>query len=147
MKTVRLFLSLVIILFSATSLCSCLSDDDDEGRKVLSSKDYVITVASCKLEGVVASCGNFTKTEVLAIRKDGSTNWEAWGGIQGFNYEPGYEYRLKVNETTYLDYSMGEPAWTEHKLLEVLSIDKKETEGLPEDLIPEWYIYYVEHPL
>lgn len=142
MKTVRLFLNLVVVLFCVTSLCSCLSDDEEEdGRKILSTKDYVITVASHKLEGVVTLSGMNIKSEVLAVKKDNSNTWEAWGGIEDFNYEQGYEYRLKINETTYLDYSMGDPAWTEHKLLEVLSMEQKETEGLPENLIPDWYYY------
>ncbi len=140
MKSVKLFLGLVVALFCATCLCSCLSDDDEEeGLKVLSSKDYVITVASHKLEGVISSCGNNFKCEVLAVKKDSSNTWEAWSGIAGFDYEDGYEYSLKINETHYLDYRMGEPTWTEHKLLEVLSKEKKETEGLPENLIPVWY--------
>ena len=139
MKAVRLFPDLVVVLFCATCLCGCLSDDDEKGRKVLSSEDYVITVASHKLEGVVTSCGNHMKTEVLPVMKENSNSWEAWGGIAGFDYEQGYEYRLKINETNYLDYSMGDPAWTEYKLLDVLSKEQKETEGLPEDLIPEWY--------
>ena len=139
MKSVRSFLCLVVTLICATSLCCCQSDDDEEGCKVLSSKDYIITVASHKLEGVVTSCGNSTKGKVLAVKKHGSTTWEAWSGIAGFDYVDGYEYHLKINETNYLDHRMGEPAWTEHKLLDVLSKENKETEGLPEDLIPEWY--------
>lgn len=48
MKSVRSFLCLVVTLICATSLCCCQSDDDEEGCKVLSSKDYIITVASHK---------------------------------------------------------------------------------------------------
>lgn len=147
MKTIRFFLGLVVALFCAMSLCGCLADDDvdEEGRKVLSSKDYVITIASHKLEGVLTSCGMSLKGEVLAVKKDGSTTWEPWGGITGFDYEEGYEYRLKINETDYLDYRMGDPAWTEHKLLEVLSKEKKETEGLPGDFVPSWYKECIEN--
>lgn len=141
MKAVRLFPSLILALVCTTCLYSCLSDIDDEGegRKILSSKDYVITVASKKIEGVISSCGSNYKTEVLPIRKEGSDTWEAWSGITGFNYEEDYEYQLKINETNYLDYRMGDPAWTEHRLIEVLLKEKKETEGLPENLIPDWY--------
>ena len=32
---------------------------------------------------------------------------------------------------------MGQPAWTEHKLLEVISKEKKASEGLPKHFIPE----------
>ena len=34
---------------------------------------------------------------------------------------------------------MGEPAWTEYELLEVLSKECKESEDLPEDFIPDWF--------
>ncbi|MDO4801507.1 MAG: DUF4377 domain-containing protein [Prevotellaceae bacterium] len=147
MKSVRLFLSLVVALFCATNLCGCQADgnEDEEARKVLSSKDYVITVASHKLEGVLTSCGMNVKGTVLAVKKEGSTTWEAWGGISDFDYEEGYEYRLKINETNYLDYRMGDPAWTEHKLLEVLLKEKKDTEGLPEDFVPSWYEKYIDN--
>lgn len=32
---------------------------------------------------------------------------------------------------------MGQPAWTEHELLEVISKEKKASEGLPKHFIPE----------
>ena len=34
---------------------------------------------------------------------------------------------------------MGEPAWTEYKLLEVLSKERKDSKDLPVDFIPDWY--------
>lgn len=140
MKTVRLFLCFVVAFVCSTCLCSCLSDNEEvEGRKILSSEDYVITVASHKVEGVVTSSGANIKTEVLAVKKEGLDKWEALYGISGFDYEEGYEYKLKINETHYLDYRMGDPAWSEHKLLEVLSKEQKETEGLPEYIVPQWY--------
>ena len=42
-----------------------------------------------------------------------------------------YEYKIKISETTFLDYSMGEPAWTEYELLETISKEKKVSEDLP----------------
>ena len=41
--------------------------------------------------------------------------------ISGFEYESGYEYILRISRTDYLDYSMGEPAWTEYALIEEFS--------------------------
>lgn len=47
------------------------------------------------------------------------------GYIDGFEFEKGYEYKIKVSETSYLDHSMGQPAWTEYDLLDVLSKEEK----------------------
>lgn len=138
MKIVNIF-SLVVILFSAVILCSCSSDDDEGGRQVLSSKDYIITVASHKLEGVVTSSGYSYKAEVFAVKKDNSNTWESLSGITGFEYENGYEYCLKIKETHYLDNSMGETTWTVYELLDLVSKEKKESEGLPDNFIPDWF--------
>lgn len=67
------------------------------------------------------------------------------GYIDGFEFEKGYEYKIKISETSYLDYRMGQPAWTEYDLLDVLSKEKKNSEGLPLHFIPEWF--YEEHVL
>lgn len=50
-----------------------------------------------------------------------------------------------MSETTYLDYAMGDPAWTERDLLEVISKEQKESEGLPLHFIPD--AYYKRFPL
>ena len=34
---------------------------------------------------------------------------------------------------------MATPAWTEYDLLEILSKEKKNSDGLPEHFIPEWF--------
>ncbi len=41
---------------------------------------------------------------------------------------------------------MGQPAWDEQKLLEVISKDKKDSEGLPLHLIPEAYYSRIPFP-
>lgn len=127
----------LLLIAALCMLYGCNKETD--GCKLLSSKDYEITVASRKLEGVLTASGSNVKTNVLVIKKEGSNTWEALGGVIGFDYEAGYEYRLKINETHYLDYRMGEPAWAEHKLLNVISKEKKDTEGLPENFIPDWF--------
>ena len=50
-----------------------------------------------------------------------------------------------MSETSYLDYAMGDPAWTERDLLEVISKEQKESEGLPLHFIPD--AYYKRFPL
>ena len=141
MKLVKTFLSIAVAFVCASCFYSCQSDDNgEEGSKVTSTEDYILTVASHKVEGVWAPVGgNPFLAELLAVKKDGSKDWKPLYSISGFNYEVGYEYRVRINETSYLDYRMGDPAWTELKILEVISKERKESEGLPENFIPEWY--------
>lgn len=137
MNTTKLIRILLVFLCSI-SIVGC-DDDENEGRKVTDYKEYTLTVASKKLPGVITSCGNYVSTEVYAVKYDNSTEWEPLGAISKFNYEPGYEYQIRISKTSYLDYRMGEPAWTEYELLEVLSKERKESENLPDEFIPDWY--------
>ena len=65
------------------------------------------------------------------------------GSIKGFEYEPGYEYTLRISETNYLDHSMGDPAWTEYELLKLISKEEKTSDNVPNNFIPEWF--YTEY--
>lgn len=95
-------------------------------------------VASQKLQGVVG-VGSYFLSEVYAVQDVRSQKWKPLVNIQGFDYENGYEYVIKISETNYLDYRRGDPAWTEYSLIEVISKEKKDSEGLPEHFIPDWY--------
>lgn len=147
MNTKEFLGMLLMAFFAVVSLTSC-SNDDEEGRKVTDYKEYTITVASKKLSGVVSSCGNNVFGDVYAVKKENSTEWEALYGIEKFEYEEGYEYKIRISETSCLDYSMGEPAWTEYELLEVLSKERKDSENLPLHFVPNWYFehygYYID---
>ena len=94
-------------------------------------------MASEMKPGVIWSEGCDYLKEVYPVKKENAEEWEALGGIGGFEFEEGYEYRIKISEISYLDYGMGQPAWTEHELLEVTSKEKKVSEGLPKHFIPE----------
>ena len=69
-----------------------------------------------------------------------------YGSIAGFEYEKDYEYKIKVSETNYLNYSMDDPAWIERDLFEVISKDKKDSEDLSLHLIPETYYKNILFP-
>ena len=142
MRTKYLWGALTLFL-CAFSFISC-SNDDEEGRKVINYKELELTVASKKVPGVIMEGYNVV-SELYAVKKEQADEWIAYGGIAGFEYEKGYEYKIKVSETTYLDDAMGDPAWTERDLLEVISKIKKESEGLPLHFIPE--PYYKNIPL
>lgn len=135
MKTKNLF-SILGLFLCGSCFMSCL-EEDEEGRKITDYKEYVLTVASEMKPGVIWSEGCDYLKEVYPVKKENAEEWEALGGIGGFEFEEGYEYRIKISEISYLDYGMGQPAWTEHELLEVTSKEKKVSEGLPKHFIPE----------
>lgn len=127
------FLSLLVL-----TACS----KDNGGRKVTSYKELNITVASVTLPGVVSSCGNDACSEVYAVKVEDSQEWTALSGIKQFEYQEGYEYQLRISETTFLDFSMGEPVWTEYELLELKSKTKRISQNLPTHFIPDWFFQY-----
>lgn len=138
MKTRNLF-GMLLLLLCMIGFLSCLNEDNQEGRKVTGYEEYTVTVASTKLQGVLSSCGSSFLSDVYAVKKEDSKEWEQLSGVQDFDYEVGYEYKILISETNFLDYNMGEPAWTEYKLLKVLSKEKKDSEVLPENFIPDWF--------
>lgn len=125
-------LSILVLLLCAFGIMSCSKD----GRKITDRQEYTLTVASKMLPGVLFSCGFNYLTDVYAVKVGDSQ----FGPISGFDYTEGYEYEIKIRETSYLDYRMGEPAWTEYDLIKVISKVEKDLEGLPSDFIPEWFI-------
>ena len=139
MKCKDLLSMLLMILLTVLGIPSCVSDMDEEGQKTTGYKEYELTVASVKLPGVLTSSGYNFMSEVFAVKRDESSSWEAMGVIGGFEYVEGYEYRIRISETSYLDDRRGDPAWTEYKLMEVVYREKKDSEGLPLNFIPAWY--------
>ena len=75
----------------------------------------------------------------MCRQKNNAQDWESFSFIQDFNYEEGYEYHIKISKTTYLDYRKGDPSWTEYKLLEVISKEKHDSEGLPDNFLSSDY--------
>lgn len=133
----KYLLGILILFFCTFNFISC-NNEDEEGRKITDYKEYVLTVASKKVPGVVSN-GHYYLTDVYAVKKDQSNDWVSFGYIMGFDFEEEYEYKIKISETTFLDHSMGDPAWTEHELLEIISKEKKDSEDLPLHLISESY--------
>lgn len=128
----------ILLLFVIAAFIGCLKNREPEGEKIIDYKEYSMTVASKKLQGVVGN-GHSILREVYAVKIGTSQEWTSFWGIQDFEYEAGYEYVIKISETAYLDYRLGDPAWTEYKLINIASKEKKDSEGLPEHLIPDWY--------
>lgn len=137
MKNRNFLVMLFMAIFTMIGVTSC--NDDEEDKKVTGYKEYTLTVASAKLPGVLTSSDNNVLTDVYAVKNEQSTDWEAQGSIGKFEYEEGYEYQIRISETNYLDYRMGDPTWTEYELLEVISKEHKNSENLPPHFIPDWY--------
>lgn len=138
MKT-KTLAGLVLLFLCVCGFASCLNENEQEETKVTNHQEYTLTVASKTLRGAVSLGGSNVPADVLAVKKENSQIWEPFYGLQNFTYESGYEYRIRISETSYLNYSMGEPAWTEYTFLQLLSKEKKESEGLPENFIPDWF--------
>lgn len=136
MKTKEL--GILILFLCIFSFTSC-DNEEEEGRKVTGYKEYVLTIAPKKIPGICWSEGFNYLSDVYAVKKENAREWENLGFIDGFEFEKGYEYKIKIGETSYLDHRMGQPAWTEYRLLKIISKDKKDSEGVPSHFIPEWY--------
>ena len=137
MKT-KLF-SYLLVLSTCLSLASCQDDDENE-RRIINQQEYELTIASKRVPGTVyGGCGNTYVWDVLAGKKGSSGEWSAFGDINGFEYVPGYEYRIQLEAITYEDHLMGEPVWTEYKLQKVLYKEAKNTSNLPDHLLPRQY--------
>lgn len=137
MRTKNLFGILMLFLFTFTFI-SC-DKEDEEGVKVTDYQEYELTVASKKILGMIFSEGKNYFRKVYAVKKNNAQDWESFSFIQDFNYEEGYEYHIKISKTTYLDYRKGDPSWTEYKLLEVISKEKYDSEGLPDNFLSSDY--------
>lgn len=137
MRTKNLFGVLILFLFTFTFI-SC-DKEDEGGVKVTDYQEYELTVASKKILGMIFSEGKNYFRKVYAVKKNNAQDWESFSFIQDFNYEEGYEYHIKISKTTYLDYRKGDPSWTEYKLLEVISKEKHDSEGLPDNFLSSDY--------
>ncbi len=135
----RSIIRTISVSLTTAIIVSCNINGEPEGRQVTDYQEYEVTVASEKIPGVYTSCGNNILTDVYAVRYAGEDDWKMLASIEGFEYESGYEYILRISRTDYLDYSMGEPAWTEYALIEEVSKEVKESENVPDNFIPEWF--------
>ena len=98
----RNLLGILTLFLCTCSIIGC-SDDEEEGRKITGYTERILTVASKRLPGVFYE-GHSLLSEVYVVKENPSDKWSAYYDIAGFDYKPGYEYTIKVGETTYLDH-------------------------------------------
>ncbi|HJC17911.1 MAG TPA: DUF4377 domain-containing protein [Candidatus Alistipes stercorigallinarum] len=118
-RSLLLFASLLALLFT-----SCAKDEE---------RVEVWTVASEM--GIVH--GVFNLQPALMIRTDESTDWRPMlHGIEGFDYEPGYEYRIRVRLNA-RNEPMADGASLKYTLAELY--DKRPASSqLPAEYFPEF---------
>lgn len=76
-------------------------------------------------------CVGVAPMECLIVKRDGQTNWEyLYQEIEGFNYEPGYEYVVEVIKET-LENPAADQSSIRYILEEVKSKVQKNSEALP----------------
>ena len=77
----------ILILFLCIFCVVGCDNDEKKGREVTDYKEYILTVASRKVPGVLTSDGHNYLTDVYAVKKELSDEWIPFGNIEGFDFE------------------------------------------------------------
>lgn len=123
----RTFKSLGILLsisfFCCLFLSSCLNDDDKKEDKV----EEISLIIASKTASVISM--EESATEYLIVKEGNKWRYLPNGWIEGFTYELGFEYNLKVRKITPAnsEYIQDAPR-SNYYLLEIISKLQKETE-------------------
>ena len=91
---------IILLFISAFALGACDKNDDYTVREW--------TVAS----QLGISHGFHTLQPVLLVKANDDTSWRAvYEGIEGFDYEPGYEYKLRIKAKQLAEPPYGTRCW------------------------------------
>lgn len=116
MKRVGLLLITSIILLS-----SC-----KDGNK----NTEMMTVASEKRMAM-----GVAPMEVLVVKEGNDTDWSFfYSGIEGFDYEPGYEYVLEVKKEAVPEPVPADASSIKYTLVKEVSKTKKDSENMPQSV-------------
>lgn len=134
MKKTKFYGILLVSLFASACMTACLGDGE-EGPEVVSREELTLTMASRKVKvRYVPAEGYPDDVEACAVRKGDAPEWEPFFyEIEGFGREDGLEYVLRVSETVYFDSRlMDSRTYKKYRLLDIVSAEQRESEGLPE---------------
>lgn len=123
MKYVYLLLSFLFIL------TGCSKDDKKD-------KIITVTIASEKRMGYVGWYG--AMSSCYLVKYPESNTWSFFRShIEGFDYEPGYEYvvEIRVHEDP-VDPNMADQELLSYFLEKIISKEKKDSENLPDNEVP-----------
>lgn len=112
---------LMFFCVSLTALCY-LGCKDNAGRDVVE-----VTVAS-----ELRDCSGVGRMQCMLVKFPGYQSWEYfYSPIEGFEYEPGYEYVLKVRKQK-VENPPADASSVKYTLVKTVSKTRKESAGLPE---------------
>lgn len=78
-----------------------------------------------------ADCVGVGPQKCFLIKEGDSKDWTFWySGIEGFNYEPGYEYVIEIRKDTVANPPM-DASTIKYTFLKEVSKTKKESEDMP----------------
>lgn len=86
----KIFLALAVTMVLLISGCNDKGDD-------MASQNMVKEI---EVAPVLVDCIGVAPMECLSVREVGQTDWQLYyDSIEGFDFEPGYNYKLKINQT------------------------------------------------
>ena len=113
-------LTLLVFVLIAISTVACLRESEEKDK-------ISIVTATVHHQHADLKVPPFFDTVVkgLRIKESGSAEWITITGIQGFTYEEGFEYELRLQKTHLADPPQDSPSDVTYKLLETLSKKQK----------------------
>ena len=116
-----------LFLFGALLLSSCAKHEG--GLLIYPAKEYLVASdrGCCAFEGEGWEPYYF-------VKEKGKNTWETFDRILGLEYEVGHEYLIKAEKVVdkeLLKIADG-PSYIYLRLVKVLSIEEKDSEGLPD---------------
>lgn len=114
--------TIVSLFAAAVFLTSCGSSGKTEKLTIASEQGDCVGVAPMKC---------------FLVKRDGQKNWEFfYNNIEGFNYEPGYEYvvEVKVEE---VERPAADQSTLKYILVKEISKEQKTSDNLPGKLVKD----------
>lgn len=79
----------------------------------------------------MGDCTGVVPQKCLVVKREGNPNWEYWySGIEGFDYEPGHEYQIRVKKVE-VPNPPADGSSVQYKLVKVMFAVEKDSEHLP----------------
>jgi len=119
-RKIRLVLAGTVIALGA----ACTEGAVDEGQSQQAVEKQILVAH------FVSDCVGVGPQECLNVKATDDEAWTLWyGGIEGFEHEAGYEYRLAVRETTVEDPPADGSSiqWTLIEILEKTPVTESES--------------------
>ena len=113
----------LLLIATVALLVSCNSPKDTVKMTVASEKRMAMGVAPM---------------EVLLVKEGDATEWSFfYSNIEGFNYEPGYEYVLDVKKEALENPTPADASSIKYTMVKEVSKVQKTSENMPESIVKE----------